>query len=66
MQITVQELKTKLDQKEDIQIIDVREKHEFQICNIEGDLIPLGEIPDSLNKISKEKNGCYTLPPRYT
>ena len=55
MQITVQELKTKLDQKEDIQIIDVREKHEFQICNIEGDLIPLGEIPDSLNKISKEK-----------
>lgn len=54
-EITVQELKAKLDQKEDIQIIDVREKHEFQICNINGELIPLGAIPDNINRISKDK-----------
>jgi len=54
-QITVQELKKMIDQKDDVQIIDVREINEFQICNINGELIPLGNIPENINKISKDK-----------
>ena len=52
---TVQELKQMLDNKEDFQLIDVREEHEFEICNLKGELIPMGEIPDNVQKISKDK-----------
>jgi len=52
---TVTELKQMLDNKEDFQLIDVREEHEFEICNLKGELIPMGEIPDNVNKISKDK-----------
>lgn len=44
-----------MDSKEDFQLIDVREQHEFDICNLNGALIPMGEIPDNIEKISKEK-----------
>ncbi len=44
-----------LDNKEDFQLIDVREEHEFEICNLKGELIPMGEIPDNVQKISKDK-----------
>lgn len=44
-----------LDSKEDFQLIDVREEHEFEICNLNGQLIPMGEIPDNVEKISKDK-----------
>jgi sulfur-carrier protein adenylyltransferase/sulfurtransferase len=54
-EITVQELKKKKDNHEDFQLIDVREVHEFDICNIGGELIPMGEIMDNLDKISKDK-----------
>jgi adenylyltransferase/sulfurtransferase len=52
---TVQELKQMLDNKEDFQLIDVREEHEFEICNLNGELIPMGEIADNVEKISKDK-----------
>lgn len=52
---TVTELKQMLDNKEDFQLIDVREEHEFEICNLKGELIPMGEIPDNVNKISRDK-----------
>jgi len=54
-EITATELKGRLDNNEDIQIIDVRETNEYDICNIGGELIPLGTIPDNADKISKEK-----------
>ncbi|MBL4657630.1 MAG: ThiF family adenylyltransferase [Flavobacteriales bacterium] len=54
-EITATELKSRLDQGEDIQIIDVRETNEFEMCNMGGELIPLGTIPDNAAKISKEK-----------
>ncbi len=41
-EITVQELKTMIDNKEDFQLIDEREEHEFDICNLNGKLIPMG------------------------
>ena len=52
---TAVELKRMLDSRDDFQLIDVREENEFDICNINGLLIPMGEIPDNLDKISKEK-----------
>lgn len=54
-EITVQELKEKMDSGADFQLVDVREPHEFDICNLGGELIPQGEIPSSVDKISKDK-----------
>ena len=54
-EITVQELKALLDSKADFQLIDVREPHEFDICNLNGELIPQGDIPTSVDKIAKDK-----------
>jgi rhodanese-related sulfurtransferase len=36
-------------------LIDVREEHEVEICEIGGLHIPMGEVMDNLDKISKEK-----------
>jgi len=44
MDITVQELKTKLDNKEDFVFIDVREPHEFEEANLGATLIPLADV----------------------
>lgn len=42
--ITVEELKSRLDAGEKVNIIDVREPHENAEFNIGGKLIPLGKI----------------------
>jgi molybdopterin/thiamine biosynthesis adenylyltransferase/rhodanese-related sulfurtransferase/molybdopterin converting factor small subunit len=45
-EIDVLELKQKIDRGDDFVLIDVREPHEYKICNIPGaKLIPLGEFP---------------------
>lgn len=44
-EITPKELKARLDRGDDVYVLDVREPHEYQICNIGGHLIPLGELP---------------------
>ncbi len=54
-EVTVQELKALKDSGADFQLIDVREPHEFDICNLDGELIPQGEIPSSVERISKDK-----------
>jgi sulfur-carrier protein adenylyltransferase/sulfurtransferase len=54
-EVTVQELKEMMESKADFQLIDVREPHEYDICNIEGELIPQGDIPKNVDKISKSK-----------
>ncbi len=54
-EITPAQLKDKLDHRENITIIDVREPHEWQIANLASygaRLIPLGEFPHRLNEIS--------------
>ncbi|ASZ12003.1 rhodanese-like domain-containing protein [Chitinophaga pendula] len=42
--ITAAELKQRIDNGENLNIVDVREPHEHQEFNIGGKLIPLGEI----------------------
>lgn len=54
-EVTVQELKQLVDSKADFQLIDVREEYEFDEVNINGKLIPMGEIMDHLDEISRDK-----------
>jgi sulfur-carrier protein adenylyltransferase/sulfurtransferase len=54
-EITVQELKAMLDSHADMQLIDVREQHEVDGANINGEHIPMGEVMNNLEKISKDK-----------
>lgn len=54
-EITVQELKEKLDRGDDFQFIDVREPHETEIASLGAELIPMGEILGQTDKISREK-----------
>jgi rhodanese-related sulfurtransferase len=42
--ITVEELKSRIDKSEQLNIVDVREPHENAEFNIGGILIPLGKI----------------------
>ncbi|NUM30943.1 MAG: rhodanese-like domain-containing protein [Bacteroidetes bacterium] len=54
--ITAEELKNRIDSKNAPVIIDVREQYEFDEYNINGILIPLGDLKESLDKLEKYKN----------
>jgi sulfur-carrier protein adenylyltransferase/sulfurtransferase len=55
LEITPIELKQRLDRGEALQIVDVREPHEYQINRIAGStLIPLGDIPKRFNELDPE------------
>jgi rhodanese-related sulfurtransferase len=54
-EVTVQELKTMRDSGEDFQLIDVREEYEFENANIDGELIPLGNVLEENEKIARDK-----------
>ena len=54
-EISVEELKKKLDAKADIFILDVREPHEYQICNLNGYLIPLGDLPKRVAELDSSR-----------
>lgn len=54
-EITVQELKQLKDSNADYQLIDVREEHEFDEANLGGHLIPLGDILNRADEVSKDK-----------
>ncbi|MEO8762348.1 MAG: rhodanese-like domain-containing protein [Bacteroidia bacterium] len=54
-EVTVQQLKSMMDAKEDFQLIDVREEYEHDAAQIGGELIPMGEVADNIDKISKDK-----------
>ena len=51
-EIEVTEVKEKLDRGDSFVLIDVREPHEYQICNIPAaKLIPLGEVAKRLDEL---------------
>jgi len=54
-EVTVQELKELLDTKADFQLIDVREPHEYEICNLGGELIPQADVPHHVDQIARDK-----------
>jgi len=55
-QITVETLKKKLDAKEDIFVLDVREPHEYPIANLGAPLIPVGDLPNRLVEVAAQKD----------
>ncbi|MBZ0188491.1 MAG: hypothetical protein K8F91_19745, partial [Candidatus Obscuribacterales bacterium] len=59
MEITAIELKERLDNGDELVLLDIRQPHELQIACLENSIhIPLGEIPDRLREITalKEKD----------
>lgn len=54
-QITVHELKQRLDAGDDLFILDVREPYEYQIANLGGKLIPLNDVPQRLCEIDRDR-----------
>ncbi len=54
-EITVTEFKKLQDDHADYQLIDVREDNELEICEMGGEHIPMGDVMDNLDKISKTK-----------
>src|SRR5437870_7650382 len=54
-EIQVEELKRRLDAGEDVFVLDVREPHEYQICNINGYLIPLGDLPKRVHELDSSR-----------
>ncbi len=54
--MTVEELKQQLDSKKDLFILDVREPHEYQICNLNGYLIPLGDLPKRVHELDSSRD----------
>lgn len=54
-EISVSELKEKMDNNEDFQLIDVREPFEYELSNLNGENIPLSGVILEASKISKDK-----------
>src|SRR5580700_8030676 len=53
--MTVEELKQRLDKGDDLFVLDVREPHEYQICNIGGHLIPLNDLPKRVSELDSSR-----------
>ncbi len=56
MDIQVEELKDKIDGKEDFILIDVREAYERAEFNVGGTHIPLGAVPSNLDDLEDFKD----------
>src|SRR5580704_5083199 len=54
-EIQVEDLKRRLDAKDDLFVLDVREPHEYQICNIGGYLIPLNDLPKRVSELDSSR-----------
>jgi len=52
-EISATEVKEMMDEKDPFVLVDVREPHEYEICNIPGaKLIPLGEVPKRMHELN--------------
>lgn len=54
-QMHVEDLKQRLDAKDDIFVLDVREPDEYKAGNIGGHLIPLNDLPKRLGELNASK-----------
>ncbi|MFL6300453.1 MAG: molybdopterin-synthase adenylyltransferase MoeB [Terriglobales bacterium] len=53
--ITPEELKRRLDAGDDLFVLDVREPNEYQIANLGGYLIPLGDLPKRVHELDSSR-----------
>jgi len=54
-EISIHELKQKLDAKENIELLDVREEYETEICSLGGISIPMHSVPSRVEHIPTDK-----------
>lgn len=54
-EISVADLKEKLDRGEDVFILDVREQGEYEFCNLGGYLIPLRDLPKRVKELDPDR-----------
>jgi rhodanese-related sulfurtransferase len=55
-EITVEQLKQRLDRGEPVHILDVRNPEEYQICHIAGSkLLPLPSLPQRLSELDPDQ-----------
>jgi sulfur-carrier protein adenylyltransferase/sulfurtransferase len=54
-EINVFDLKAKFDNKENIELLDVREEYEREICSIGGKLVPMNTIHANIENIPDDK-----------
>jgi len=54
-EITVTELKKWMDEEKDFQLVDVRKQFEWDIANLDAELIVLDTLPKNVEKINKDK-----------
>jgi adenylyltransferase/sulfurtransferase len=54
-QLTVQQLKQRIDAGEEVYLLDVREPFEYQIANLGGKLIPLNDVPQRLAEVDRDR-----------
>jgi rhodanese-related sulfurtransferase len=54
-EISVSQLKARLEKGEEVFLLDVREPFEHEIANLKGQLIPLGQLPARLAELDKEQ-----------
>lgn len=53
--VTVKELDQLMKDGADIQLIDVREPYEVEIAEIGAEVIPMGTVPQNVEKFSRKK-----------
>jgi len=53
-ELTVQELKSRMDSGEEIQVIDVREPYEVEIASLGATHIPMGDVIQRVSEVRKD------------
>lgn len=61
MNITVAELRERLDKNEDVHLIDVREPYEHDEFNIGGQLIPIGSLTQAIDELDIAKDASIVV-----
>jgi adenylyltransferase/sulfurtransferase len=54
-EMTPRELKQRMDAGQRPLILDVREPHEYAICNMGGELIPLAQLPERMSSLDRKR-----------
>ena len=54
-EVQVEDLKRHFDANDNIFLLDVREPHEYQICNLGGYLIPLCDLPKRIHELDSSR-----------
>ncbi len=54
-EITPEELKSRIEGGGEVVLLDVREPHEYEIVNMGGTLIPLGDLPERVHELDSSR-----------